>query len=580
MEASESWTFRIPTLDRLQASLPEPLDAAQIAKDWFHAFTERIHDADATLQLLCPDALWRDLLAFTWDMRTFVGQDKIRPFLKDRVAGSSFDRSEMTSFVQLQKPFPDLAWIVAIFRFEVEAGGCCGVFRLVPTASGAWKAFTIFTSLDNLRGFPYEVGALRRSNVVPGIRWSQHRREEVDCRDSDPVVLIVGAGQSALSLAARLKYLKVHTLMIEKDARVGDSWRRRYDSLCLHFPMADWLENYVNTLELNVWTSTTVLDAAQAQDNTWNIRVQRSDNSIRNLRVRHLVMATGVGDNVPNIPEIPGSGIYKGQVMHSIYYKSPQEFIGKRVTVIGAGNSAHDICSDLAREGIDVTMFQRGSTFVMNMDKHWKFLGGALYREDGPPTHIADCLSQSMPHLLQAGGIAQRATKAILKSQSDTVEKLKERGFRVGSGVKEAGVLLQIKERGGGHCFDTGSCQLIIDGKIKVKSDSQIRSFYEEGIEFDNGSRLESDIVIYATGTGDMRQSIRQICGDKVADECPPLIGVNDEGEMNWYRQLSRIGLWYMVGPFALNRFYSNFLALQIKAMEENVMGARYSMDL
>ncbi|ESK85251.1 flavin-containing monooxygenase [Moniliophthora roreri MCA 2997] len=235
--ASEEWNSRLPTLEKLGAVLPENLDASRVAEEWFRSFTEHISDAEATLALIHPDALWRDLLAFTWDMRTFVGEEKIRPFVQDRVAPSHLTNFRLTNFVQLQKPFPDLAWIVSIFRFEVDAGECCGVFRLVPTASGVWKAFTIFTCLESLKNFPYKVEGLRRRNVIPGVKWAQQRHEEVQFEGSEPAVLIVGAGQSALSLAARLKYLDVPTLMIEKDARVGDSWRKRYDSLCLHFPV-------------------------------------------------------------------------------------------------------------------------------------------------------------------------------------------------------------------------------------------------------------------------------------------------------------------------------------------------------
>ncbi|KAG6864540.1 hypothetical protein C0991_008887, partial [Blastosporella zonata] len=111
-----------------------------------------------------------------------------------------------------------------------------------------------------------------------------------------------------------------------------------------------------------------------------------------------------------------------------------------------------------------------------------------------------------MPHLLLEGGLAQRSTKAIIDGYS----------------------------------------QLIIDGKIKVKNDSAISSFYKKGIEFENGSLIEADTVIFATGVGDIREAIRRICGDQVADNCPKLVGVNDEGEMNVYRPLNRKGLWFI----------------------------------
>ncbi|KAG6884755.1 hypothetical protein C0992_005806 [Termitomyces sp. T32_za158] len=230
----------------------------------------------------------------------------------------------------------------------------------------------------------------------------------------------------------------------------------------------------------------------------------------------------------------------------------------------------------------------------MNLDRQWKYLGGgevstdfgfhctddfghiALYTEGGPPLELADNLFHSIPHLLLEGGLAQRSTQAIIEDYADTLAKLNKVGFRTSSGMKEAGVLLQIKERAGGHHFDTGGSQLIIDGKIKLKNDSAICSFYEEGVEFVNGSRVEADVVIFATGVGDIRDTIRKICGNEVADTCPRIMGVDQEGEMNIYRPLHRIGLWYMGGSFQANRFYSQHLALQIKAMEEKVLIERY----
>lgn len=49
-------------------------------------------------------------------------------------------------------------------------------------------------------------------------------------------------------------------------------------------------------------------------------------------------------------------------------------------------------------------------------------------------------------------------------------------------------------------CLDVGACQLIIDGKIKIKNDAQIQGFTKTGLKFDNGSEVEADVVMYATG--------------------------------------------------------------------------------
>ncbi|KAL0065582.1 hypothetical protein AAF712_007360 [Marasmius tenuissimus] len=436
---NSSWTDRLPTLQSLGATFPANLNIDETAGRWFDSFANGIHDVQSTIDLLHEDGMWRDLLTFTWNMRTFVRKERIRQFLDDRVVGKTIVDLKLNQ-VQLQKPQPDIVWILGVFQLKTDIGTSSGVFRLVPTPTGQWKAFTIFTTLTQLAAFPYQVGALRRREPVPGLQWLSERHKEARFEGRDPLVLIVGAGQSGLSLAARLKHLDVPTLLVERDSRVGDSWRRRYESLCLHFPvwndhmpylpfpptwpvytpshkMADWLESYATALELNVWTSSTVTYASQGNDKKWDVRVERSDGSIRDFRVKHLVFAAGVGDSCPKIPHIPDSESFKGTILHSVNYQDPKDLRNQKVAIIGAGNSGHDIASDLARHGIDVTMIQRGETFVMNMDAHWKFLGGALYNEDGPPTELADLLFHSMPHLLQAGGLAQRASLAIMESQ-------------------------------------------------------------------------------------------------------------------------------------------------------------------
>ncbi|KAF9061479.1 hypothetical protein BDP27DRAFT_1337981 [Rhodocollybia butyracea] len=572
------------------------IDERKVAEDWFESFSSlaTAGNAEGVVRLVCEDALWRDLLSLTSDMRTFDGSPKIRKFLTDRLSLVKLQNFALTEFIRLQKPYPDLVWIVGMFTFENSTGMCSGIFRLVPGANGSWRAYTMFTMIESFKKFPEKIGPLREHVALSGRLWKEKRKYEM-FEQEDPVVLIIGAGQSALQLAARLKFLDIPTLMVERDNRVGDMWRNRYDALSLHFPvwydhmpyipfpptwpkytpsfkMADWLESYAIALELNVWTSSEVVGAVQDPHLKWHVQVRRNNGIERVLKVNHLVFATGLGDGIPNMPDIDNQETFQGAVIHSSQYRRASDYTGKKIIVIGTGNSGHDVASDLAKAGQDVTIFQRSSTFVMDLDKGWKFLGGALYSEDGPPTDIADRLFNSMPHLLLEGGMAQRTTDAIMSDQISQLNKLMDAGFRVNKGIKDAGILLQLKLKAGGHYFDTGGSQLIIDGMIKLKNDSQIKSFYPGGLEFENGSKLPADVVICATGVGDKRNSIRQVCGDKVANDCPSLQSINEEGESYSYAQLSRKGLWMIVGPLQLNRFFSKYLALRIQGIEKNTL--------
>jgi len=87
-------------------------------------------------------------------------------------------------------------------------------------------------------GCPELTGPLREQEPKHGT-WPEQRRRERECEgpDQQPVVIIVGGGQSGLELAARLKYLGVKTLVVEREARIGDRWRKRYEALCLHDPV-------------------------------------------------------------------------------------------------------------------------------------------------------------------------------------------------------------------------------------------------------------------------------------------------------------------------------------------------------
>ena len=108
---------------------------------------------------------------------------------------------------------------------------------------------------------------------------------------------------------------------------------------------------------------------------------------------------------------------------------------------------------------------------------------------------------------------------------------------------------------------------MIADGKIKLKNDSQIKSFTETGLLFEDGSQLPADVVVYATGYvfqqflvshilypdnsryGNSKEHIRSVCGNEVANRCSPIWDLNKEGELNGtWRDLGVPGLWYMMG--------------------------------
>ena len=229
--------YQIPVLDK---PLPADLNATEIAQEWFSRFAPLVQSGDTAeiADLLAGDPFWRDILAITWDFRTFRGPTSIKEFLDQRLKIANLTNLSLENATVVQLP-GSIAWIQGIFTFEVGGFGLgSGVFRLIPTPDGPWKAFTVYTSLTGLKDYPEKTGKDR--NPLPNHgRWLEQREREIEFVDSEPYVVVVGGGHGGLILAARLKYLDVPTLILERRDRVGDTWRKRYESLCLHDPVCE-----------------------------------------------------------------------------------------------------------------------------------------------------------------------------------------------------------------------------------------------------------------------------------------------------------------------------------------------------
>ncbi|KAK6987524.1 flavin-containing monooxygenase YUCCA3 [Favolaschia claudopus] len=587
--------FHLPTFERLNATVPTDVDVDQVAATWMRSLSQHAEEgnARAVTALFIQDSYWRDMLALTWNFRTFHGAASIAKFLADRLLPASLANFRIKESA-LQPLGPDLAWIRIAFNFTVkDVGNASGIVRLVPQSDGVWQAWGMYTNLEGLEGFPERIGALR-PEFAPG-----SRAESRNAADNEPVVVIVGGGHSGLALAARLKALDVRALVVEKNARVGDNWRNRYDKLRLHDPvwydhmpylpfpptwpiytpakkLANWLETYADALDLDVWTSSTVLAAQPSASGNWKVVINRDGAERVFSNVHHVVFATGWGGGQLNVPSFPGMDRFKGEMMHSAEYKRSERYKGKKVVVIGACVSAHDVAADCYSQGIDVTMYQRTSTYVMSTGHGLSALMKPSYWEGGPPTENADRDGASLaPRAVVE--LYRRLTGAVAEADRELLDGLRGCGFRVNMGIEGTGSGLLSFERGGGYYLDVGASELLISGKIKLKNDSLISGFTERGVRFEDGSDVEADVVVFATGFGDARDTIRKVCGDAVGDRCARVWGLDEEGEVNGaWRGMGVRGLWYMMGNLAMSRFYSKHLALQIKAMEEGVFGERY----
>lgn len=570
------------------------------AAAWLERFASAIanRDTEAFRSLFATDSYWRDRLAFTWDLRSLHGIDRIIDVIGPVLASVDATRFELDG-----EAADAGEWLQATFRFRTRVGSGRGVLRLID-AGTAPVAAIVYTSLEALDSAAEPVGEHRPMGVAHGDRrplanWADRRRAEVDFADSDPVVVVLGAGQGGLSVAARLRMLGVPTLIVERSARVGDSWRNRYHSLVLHDPvhtnhlpylpfpqhwpvftpkdkLADWFETYVSALELNVWTGSEMTSAQYDQENDfWKVTIRRPDGSVRTLAPRHVILATGVSGR-PNMPALPGADTFGGDIRHSSRITGDEDVAGRPVLVVGAGNSGLEIAHDMWERGADVTVLQRSTTHVSNGKNLADVLFAGLYEEGAPPTEEADFLANSLP-LEVAFAFQDRVLMPLVHElDAEMHAGLEKAGFA----LNRTGVHELFHRRGGGYYIDVGASNLIADGRIAIKGGVEIAEFDTDGVRYTDGIHQAADLVIFATGYQNMRETARELFGDAVADRCRPVWGLDGEGELSGvWRRSGFDGLWFMGGNLSLARAFSTTLALQIRAIEDGT-APRHERDL
>ena len=501
-------------------------------------------------------------------------------------------------------------------RFETGAARGEGHLRL--NADG--EAWTFLTAAYELKGYEEPKGATREKGVEHGVEqgrktWLERREEEQATLgyEEQPYCVIIGGGQGGIGLGARLRRIGVPTIIVEKNPRPGDSWRNRYKSLCLHDPVwydhlpylpypdhwpvfapkdkiGDWLEMYTKVMELNYWSSTECKSASYDEaSGEWTVQVEREGKPVT-LRPKQLIMATGMSA-VPNVPEFPGMDSFKGDIHHSSKHPGGDAYKGKKAVVVGSNNSAHDICADLWENGADVTMVQRSSTHIARSETLMDLALGGLYSEEavanGMTTHKADMVFASLPYRILPD--LQKPVYAEMKERDkDLYDRLEKAGFDLDFGVDGSGLFVKYLRRGSGYYIDVGASELIADGKIKLHH-GQVERITETGVKFEDGTELEADLVVLATGYSSMNGWAAQLISQEVADKVGKVWGMGSdtpkdpgpwEGELrNMWKPTQQEGLWFHGGNLHQSRHYSMYLAMQMKARMEGVPTPVYGLQ-
>lgn len=579
-------------------------DISVSAQGWLDEFERLLDKTDpaALDHLFLADGFWRDVLALSWNLQTLLGRETIAQALT-----ALAPKAAPTNFKIAPNRAPP-RWVTragsntieAIFTFETATGRGSGIVRLIPDSADGdrLKAWTLLTALDELKGFEEQLGTSRPrgqaySRDFRGPNWLDLRNAARDYADRDPAVLVVGGGQAGLAIAARLKQLKIDTLIVDREMRIGDNWRQRYHALTLHnqvqvnhlpympFPpswpvyipkdkLANWFEAYVDAMELNFWTGTEFEGGAYDEaKGCWSVTLRRADGSERTMHPRHVVMATGVS-GIANMPDIPTLSNFRGTLVHSSRYEDGENWTGKRAIVIGTGNSGHDIAQDLCSSGAEVTLVQRSPTLVTNIEPSAQ-LAYAIYNEGTLEDN--DLIATSMPTPLA------RKTHVMLTEQSKALDKelldgLRRVGFKLDFGEAGTGWQFKYLTRGGGYYFNVGCSNLIVEGAIKLRQFSDIESFVADGAQMKDGSTIAADLIVLSTGYKPQGYLVRKLFGDGIADRVGPVWGFGDGLELrNMYARTKQPGLWFIAGSLAQCRINSKYLALQIKAIEEGILG-------
>ncbi|MGH3458684.1 flavin-containing monooxygenase [Aeromicrobium sp.] len=595
------------TLDDAATTKPQERVDAWLAD--FEA-AQRDRDAHRAADMFATDSFWRDLVSFTWNITTVEGREGVADLLE-----STLDEVDPKGFRTSEEPTEADGVTDAWIEFETATGRGVGYLRL--NDEGAW---TLLTTLKELKDHEENQGENRPKGVAHGAiehrrTWSEQREAEQRelGYDTQPYVVVIGGGQGGIALGARLRQLGVPAIVVDKHDRPGDQWRGRYKSLCLHDPIwydhlpyikfpdnwpvfspkdkiADWLEMYTRVMEIPYWTSSTVTSAKfDPVAKKWAVVVDRAGDAVT-LTPTHVVFATGMSGK-PRMPEFPGMDVFEGEQHHSSVHPGPEAFAGKKAVVVGSNNSAHDICAALWENDADVTMVQRTSTHIVKSDTLMDLGLGDLYSERavaaGITTEKADLIFASLPYrILHQFQIP--VYEQIAERDKDFYDRLEKAGFQHDWGDDGSGLFMKYLRRGSGYYIGVGAEELVADGKIKL-AHGQVDHLTKNSVVLEDGTELEADLVVYATGYNSMNGWVADLVSQEVADKVGKVWGLGSdttkdpgpwEGEQrNMWKPTQQENLWFHGGNLHQSRHYSQFLSLQLKARYEGIPTPVYGLQ-
>jgi putative flavoprotein involved in K+ transport len=249
------------------------------------------------------------------------------------------------------------------------------------------------------------------------------------------------------------------------------------------------------------------------------------------------------------------------------------------VVVVGANNSAHDITSALVEVGAQPVMLQRSSTLVVKQSVYCNKMLGKLYSKaaiaQGIDADEGDFIFSSVPMRLMETR-HRELWREIQAEDAEFYQRLTNAGFAIDFAEDGTGLGLKYRRTASGYYIDVGASEMVMDGRISVRSGVNIERLTETHVVLDNGESLPADVLVYATGYGNMIDWVAKLIDQDTAERVGPCwgYGSNTKGDpgpwvgelRNMWKPTAQPGLWFMGGNLAQARYFSKMLAMQLKA--------------
>lgn len=310
--------------------------------------------------------------------------------------------------------------------------------------------------------------------------------------DTKHTHLIIGAGPAGLAIAGRMRKAGIPFEILEQSQNVGNAWHNHYDRLHLHtvkqwshlphlpFPadyplyvprkkLTEYFDDYAKHFDIKPHFDQKVASIKKLDQDGWQVNTETGDK----FEAKQVIIATGV-NRVPNVPTWSGQENFKGDISHSVSYKNPGPYQGKRVLVVGMGNTGAEVALDLSEKGVETFISVRNPISVVPRDLN------------GRPVQVTSKQLAKLPL-----GLGDWLGSQIRKLYFGNLSKYGLESSKMHPAV-------QLRETGKTPIVDIGTIQAIKDGKIKVMKD--IDHFTETGVQFKNGQHQEIDAVLLATG--------------------------------------------------------------------------------